>query len=381
MRSAAFASPMLNAGLIFATLVWNAWLFVQVAKRGWFTSGLAWIDVLWTCVVVIAVTQNSGVAYDESAVNWSGRVGQAGAALAGAAFERTGVAVLAVAALLGVHAFATTSVIGDSPELAGELIACLNGLFWFAVVIGFVVRYLRRQGSQLDRLAEERLTAQARHIAEQARHHARLEHYRTLHDTVLSTLAAIARGGLDHRTAEVRARCARDADYVRRLVLDDVGELGTPGERLGRVVTDAEALGLRIHCRLDTVPADTPDTVVEALAGAVREALNNVVLHSGTRTAWVTSSRTNGTLVVRVVDRGVGFAADETAQPNGTAVALTGGDAASRPGERAAARAGRRATGYGLPYSVEGRMRDVGGTAHVSSAPGEGTCVELRWPG
>jgi signal transduction histidine kinase len=285
------------------------------------------------------------------------------------------VAALAVGALLAVHAFATTAVIGNTPELAGELTSCLNGLLWFAVVLGFAVRYLRRQGSLLDRLTEERLAEQARRVADQARDKARRDHYRTLHDTVLTTLAAIARGGLDHRTAQVRERCARDADYVRRLMLDDPAEVGTVGERLGRVVTDAEALGLRVHYHLDDLPSDVPDEVVEAFAGAVQEALNNVVRHSGTLTAWLTATGTDGVVVIRVVDQGVGFVPD-TVNAAGVATVATATAGTATATERSTL----PATGFGLPYSVDSRMRSVGGTARVSSAPGEGTCVELSWP-
>jgi signal transduction histidine kinase len=42
----------------------------------------------------------------------------------------------------------------------------------------------------------------------------------------------------------------------------------------------------------------------------------------------------------------------------------------------AAATAGR----LGVAQSIRGRVRDLGGTVHISSTPGEGTEVELRIP-
>jgi signal transduction histidine kinase len=313
------------------------------------------------------VTANSGSDYDRSSVNWSGRMAQATAALAGAAIDRIGLAALAVGVVLAAHTIATVQAAGGEPELAGYLVSCLNGLIWFAVIIGFVVRYLRRQGSLLDQVTDERVAAQAQQSAEQARYSTRLAHYRALHDTVLSTLAAIALGGLDHRSKQVRDRCARDADYVRRLMLLDVpDEAGTVGDRLGTVVTDAEALGLRVHYRLDDVPPAVPEEVADALGGATQEALNNVIRHSGSDTAWVTVTGDNEAVVVRVVDRGTGFvtkAEPVVAEP----VAA----------ELVAAVAGG---GFGLPFSVGQRMRSVGGAVRVSSVPGAGTCVELTWP-
>jgi len=373
MGSDAFASRALNVGLVLATIAWNVWLFWRVAQEGWFRPGWVWADVAWTCLLVLVVTENSGEAYDQSSVNWSGRMGQAAAALAGGAFDRIAVSALALGVLLAAHAAATIAAYAGEPGLAGELASCLNGLFWFAVVIGFVVRYLRRQGGQLDRLADERAGAQARQAADHARYRARLDHYRALHDTVLSTLAAIARGGLDHRADAVRERCARDADYVRRLMLaDDLADPGTVGQSLGRVVTDAEALGLRVHYRLDDVPATVPDEVAAALAGAAQEALNNVAAHSGTHTAWLTAGGVDGSVVVRVVDRGAGFVPDEEA--------FSRVRAADSPTNPARPPRAPTSSGFGLPFSVRERMRAVGGEARVSSAPGDGTCVELVWP-
>jgi signal transduction histidine kinase len=353
LRSHAFASGTLNLVLLAGTLAWNINLFWRVRRGRWFTPGLVWTDVAWAGVLVLVVTANSGADYDHSSVNWSGRIAQATAALAGAAIDRIAVAALAVGVVLAAHTIATVQAAAGEPELAGYLFSCLNGLLWFAVIIGFVVRYLRRQGSSLDLLAEERVAAQA----DQARASARLAHYRALHDTVLGTLAAIARGGLDHRSAQVRERCARDADYVRRLMLlDEPAEPGSVGDRLGTVVTDAEALGLRVHYRVDEVPSEVPEEVADALGGATQEALNNVMRHSGSDTAWVTVTGDDEAVVVRVVDRGTGFVPDAEPVP-----ALVGG-------------------GFGLPWSVGHRMRSVGGAVRVSSAPGDGTCVELSWP-
>jgi signal transduction histidine kinase len=218
-------------------------------------------------------------------------------------------------------------------------------------------RYLCAQGQALDDISRERAAAEADRSAERARHAVRLSHHRALHDTVLATLTAIARGGLDHRTEQVRERCARDAEYVRRLVeADDPSEHGAGLDHaLIAVAGEVERLGLRVRYQCGPLPGDLPPAVVEALAGAAREALNNVLAHAGTAEAWLTAlghRDTMGepdTLVVRVVDRGRGF-----------------DPAAVRPG-------------FGLHRSVADRLREVGGAATVSSLPRAGTCVELTW--
>jgi signal transduction histidine kinase len=131
--------------------------------------------------------------------------------------------------------------------------------------------------------------------------------------------------------------------------VEDVTGRETLTQRLSEVVEGAQALGLTVHLQLDSVP-EIKDDVAKAVAGAAQEALNNVMLHAGTRRAWVTATTIGETLSVRIVDRGAGFQVDE----------IVGGS--------------------GLAGSVGERMRSAGGDVRVSSAPGDGTCVELLWP-
>lgn len=338
----AFRFGALNVAMVAITIAGNVAMFAVVARRGWFHEWMAWSDVGWATLLIIVVSLNSGAAFEDSSVNWSSRMAQAAAALAGAAIPRIAMAALAVGVLLAAHTLAEV-LHGDS-WLA--CLSCLNGIAWFAVIIGFAVRYLRRQGATLDLLTAERLAAQTKQAAAQAR----LEHFRVLHDTVLATLTLIGRGGLEQSSEQMRERCAREADLVRRLMTIDADvQTTTLAERLTEVVDGAQALGLRVHFSADTTP-EVSDEVARAVAGAAQEALNNVLLHAGTRTAWVTATTADGALMVRVVDRGAGF----------------------HPGDSH--------RGFGLPWSVTERMNAVGGTSRVSSAPGDGTCVELVWP-
>jgi len=345
LGSVAYRTGDLNTALVLATIAANVAMFVHVVRAGWFPEWMAWADVGWACVLTLLVSVNSAGAYDDSSVNWSGRMAQAAAALAGAAIPRLAFAALAVAALMATHLWADILGGGSWPGC----LDCLNGILWFAVIIGFAVRYLRRQGSELDRLAAERLAAQTKQAAVQAR----LEHFRVLHDTVLATLTVIGRGGLEHSPEQVRERCAREADLVRRLMVsDDQAPQRSLAQRLGEIVDEAQALGMRVRFQQDVhdgAGLDVPPGVAEAVAGATQEALNNVLLHSGVRNAWLTVATHGDGLLVRVVDRGAGFEAG-------------GGE------------------GFGLSFSVAERMRAVGGTSRVTSAPGDGTCVELAWP-
>lgn len=353
LGSSEYRNGALNAVLVAVTLGWNVALFRHVWRRGWFASRWVWADVAWSALLLLLVTTNVPRGMEHESLNWSERMSQAAAALAGAAIARIAVAALAVAVLMVAHSAGTLLVASGSPGLVGELVSCLNGIVWFAVIVGFVLRYLRRQGRLLDTSTRQRLDAESQRAAERARTTARLANYRALHDTVLTTLVAIARGGLDHRSEEVRRQCARDADYVRRLRgidgVDADAAASTLSQKLIEVIAGAEALGLRIHFQRDALPDDLPAEVIEGLGDAAREALNNVIKHAGTGTAWLTATHDGGVVTVSVVDRGVGF------------------DPA------------RTESGFGLPWSVTHRMTEVGGTAVVDSAPSEGTSVTLTW--
>ena len=94
----------------------------------------------------------------------------------------------------------------------------------------------------------------------------------------------------------------------------------------------------------------------DELASAMRAALDNVGRHCGEQArAWVLVEDEPGLVTVTIRDDGPGIPAGRLA---------------------AAATAGR----LGVSHSICGRLRDLGGSAAISSAPGDGTVVELRLP-
>jgi CheY-like chemotaxis protein len=105
-------------------------------------------------------------------------------------------------------------------------------------------------------------------------------------------------------------------------------------------------------------PRELPDAEAVLLFQSVRELLINVSKHSGTRQAWVSSRVSNGELITEVKDVGTGFdlAASATAVP-------TGGLSSK----------------FGL-FSIQERMRALGGTFVIESTPGQGTTARLVLP-
>jgi signal transduction histidine kinase len=193
------------------------------------------------------------------------------------------------------------------------------------------------------------LKARERAAAQRARYEERKAQYRILHDTVLSTLNAIARGA--ECDTRLRHRCAAEADLIRNMISRDEDPPGSLTIELALVAHHQAALGLRVHCQTANLPEFLPAEVIAALTGACREALNNVAKHAGTNEAWVTAcTEREGSVTITVVDRGNGFDL------------------------------GSLIPGQGLKYSIAARMAEVGGTSTVDSEIGDGTSVELRWP-
>jgi signal transduction histidine kinase len=212
------------------------------------------------------------------------------------------------------------------------------------VVIGYTVDLARRGETAL---------ARALAVAAATRERERLS--RDIHDGVLQVLALVGRRGRDAggEAAEIGLLAAEQEQALRSLVG------ASPEEVAGAV--DLRAL-LSAYAS-SSVTVSTPATPVvvatvraRELTAAVGAALANVAAHAGaTARAWVLLEHDGPDLVVSVRDDGRGLA----------------------PSRLAEARAEGR---LGVASSIEGRVRDLGGTMVVESAPGAGTEIELRVP-
>ncbi|SNS93017.1 sensor histidine kinase [Actinoplanes regularis] len=338
-------NPAANAAAIGVAVAWNGWLTVAVWRRGWITERLLGVDVLVTVALLFAQSHILQTAFATSTENWARKFVMATAATAGAVLAlRRALALVALVLLAALAALVVHT--GALPPLTPGFLDLANWSMWFALALYFVAK----QARAADEATQRHIEARAARAADRARFAERLQHHRALHDTVLATLTAIARGGLDHRSEAVRQRCAADADYIRRLVAAEEEEEASPstlGCRLARVAADAGALGLRVNLYVGELPAWLSHRAAEAMSDACREALNNVAKHAGVQEAWLTTEWTGRRLTVRVVDRGCGFDPDITGY------------------------------GFGLRHSIGERMREVGGELLVFSMPGEGTSVEL----
>ncbi len=200
-----------------------------------------------------------------------------------------------------------------------------------AAVTGYVGRRLR--------LAEQQVSvAQARE-----------EVARTLHDGVLQTLAVVQRRSNDPELAQL----AREQDRELR---DFLYGAGVEELTLAVAVRDATTRVQRHHgISVQVVLADdlplVPGDQVQALAGAIGEALTNTAKHADATTIVVyVEPRDDGGVFCSVKDNGEGFDPATTAE------------------------------GQGLSQSIRARITDVGGRVEISTAVGKGTEIQM-WVG
>lgn len=214
------------------------------------------------------------------------------------------------------------------------------------VVGGYVVRLGVRAEAAVDRAARlEAATKERERIA------------REIHDSVLQVLALVSRRGRElGGDASELGRLAGEGETALRTLVAAPPSPAHPAHAaeldLRPLLEPYASARVTVSCPAEAVPL--PAATARAMAAATGEALDNVTRHAGTdASAWVLLEDEGTVITVSVRDDGAGFAADRLVR---------------------AVESGR----LGVAQSIVGRMRDVGGTADVTSSPGQGTEVELR---
>ncbi len=217
------------------------------------------------------------------------------------------------------------------------------------VLCGLIVGYA---SALLTQMAAAR--DQAQRAAAEARERAQLA--RVVHDGVLQVLSLMQRRGreLGGEVAEL-GRLAADQEAALRAVV----QRGINPSPLG----SEDLAGAVSRLQSGSVTVSVPGQPVVMSAGVVREVLavvntclDNVTRHVGEdAAAWVTLEDRGDHVVVGVRDDGPGIP----------------------PGRLEAARAEGR---LGVSESILGRVQDLGGTADLVSAPGQGTEWDITLP-
>lgn len=222
------------------------------------------------------------------------------------------------------------------------------------ILAGLVVGHVAR-------LAAEAQNALARSAQLEAAARERERLARGIHDSVLQVLALVQRHGAEAGGEAARlGRLAGEQEVALRALINSGRDPWTSESAEGGA-TDLRVLLSPLAAATVSVAAPAtavrlPRHAARELAAAVGAALDNVRRHCGDGArAWVLVEDEDTAVTVTIRDDGPGIAPGRLA---------------------AAATAGR----LGVAQSIRGRVRDLGGTVHISSEPGEGTEIELRVP-
>ncbi|GAA1784780.1 sensor histidine kinase [Agromyces lapidis] len=271
------------------------------------------------------------------------------------------------------------SVWGTATHLGFEVGSILGPLIsaGVAIVIGLGYRAMsqetqERQSLILDLIATREELAAASREAGTLAERERLA--REIHDTVAQGLSSIQmllhaaeRDVDDERVAE-KLRLARETAaenlgearrFIRELTPPSLDEQTLPAalRRLTEAVNEqASQAGADTHVEFATSgdPVLLPMTLDAALLRIAQGSLANVLRHAEARACSLTLSYLGDEIALDIVDDGRGFDADAVARR-------------ADPAE------------FGL-RAIRRRAEELGGTADVETAPGEGTAVSVRIP-
>jgi signal transduction histidine kinase len=230
----------------------------------------------------------------------------------------------------------------DQAALTGTVLMLLA-----ATAVGYLVGLAEVSQQRLERAIQlEAATRERERLA------------RDIHDSVLQVLALVQRrgAGLDGEAGEL-ARLAGEQEAALRMLV--TGRQTEPADERA----EADLMTLLEPYASATVsiaaPAGAvrlPARVAAEIAAAVAAALDNVARHCepGTK-AWVLVEDEPGEVTVSVRDEGCGIPPERLAQ---------------------AEEQGR----LGVAQSIRGRIADLHGTVRITSAPGQGTEVEIAVP-
>ena len=321
----------------------------------------------WVHITIIAAVFAAGVALiiwpESSGSNTSlsgALVITLAAGLAGLYLDRR-VGVLTVVVMV---AFESVLVVanhvqgGESFPLSVDLVYPAYGLaIGFAAVASrhALVISARAQDASTQELARQQ---QARAASESIDEQMSAAEAR-VHESVLNTLTAIVRGGLDtddQTRLRMRERAAEAGDVLKQLTEGSdmsgewVGDLRTD---LAKATNDLRRSGLQVTWTGVLAPESaTGDAAYRAMGRAVREALQNIHRHASARNVRIhgTIVRANGGAHwrIEVSDDGVGF------------------DPMAR--------------GFGLQAVVVDGLSAVDGWVRIESDLGQGTSIDLHAP-
>lgn len=244
-------------------------------------------------------------------------------------------------ALVGLSAL---TICGQLDNISFD--ATLPILLTVGLVVGMGAQIVRRARAQIDEA-----------IRLEASTHERERLSREVHDTTLQVLAFISRRGTEIGGPTIElATMAAEQEASLRTLLSRQARATTRSDATDLITRLEEQLPKPVTISGPGEPLVLPAAQLDELVAAVQAAIDNTAKHAGPAAkSFVLVEDLGSEVVVTVRDDGAGFALERLDE---------------------AAAEGR----MGVSKSIRGRMADIGGSAQVYSAPGEGTEWELTVP-
>lgn len=321
---------------------WTAW-YVTVAWTRGLRDWLVGTDLLIAAVLCLAIGQLVPASALAGSTSWVSLI----AAMTVVSAQLAGKPRLWLPVCLAV---AATMVVGSQLAHSPDGGLDTGGLMVTQSVITAIVMVivLRGERSVVQAFADLEQAQAAAVLAAAHRDDERAQ-LRMVHNGPLTILTMAFHSGAQRPTAMLRQRAAEALAALRDMTVTtastSVGEVRLD-ERLAKVTAWYEVLEVAADLEPCLVPAD----VADAFAGAVAEALENVVRYAGTQRATVLLHDEDNVVRVTVADDGRGF---EPVLASGF--------------------------GFGLREDLAGRMAAARGSSVVRSRPGAGTEVHLEW--
>lgn len=166
---------------------------------------------------------------------------------------------------------------------------------------------------------------------------------------------------LENELENISQVITRNIEELRRHIFD-LRPVGLEGQSIFKVIKAmsrefAEQMGVRINCEIIGEEIDLPHDVESSLYRVFQEALSNIWWHAQCKQIEITLQTHPDRVIDLVIkDDGVGFTPAQT--PKSSSLRH----------------------GLGL-VSMQERIRGLGGTFTIESAPGEGTVIRVNVPG
>ncbi len=213
-----------------------------------------------------------------------------------------------------------------------------------ALAVGYLVRFAEISQARLERAIElEAATRERERLA------------RDIHDSVLQVLALVKRrgAGLDGEAGELARLAGEQEAALRALVTAPSRDHHDEIDLMALLAPYASST---VSVAAPAAAVRLPGRVARAITAAVSAALDNVTRHCAPGTkVWVLVEDEPGEVTISVRDDGCGIAPER----------LTEAETQGR---------------LGVAQSIKGRIGELGGAVTITTAPGQGTEVEMTVP-